>query len=85
MGCVLPNSLGSLLESNATLNVSLDRLLIYSSNCSNMNVQKLQSDRSDQKLEITFDFLALAKTRYSEAKQSGENELWVKRPLSRNI
>ena len=61
MGCVLPNSLGSLLESNATLNVSLDRRLIYSSECSNMSVQKLQSDRSDQKLEITFDFLALAR------------------------
>ena len=61
MGCVFPTSLGSLLESNAKLNVSLDRRLIYSSNCSNMSVQKLISDRSDQTLEITFDFLALGR------------------------
>ena len=60
MGCLLPNSLGSLLESNATLNVSSNRRLIYSE-CSNMSVQKLQSDRSDLKFEISFDFLALAR------------------------
>ena len=63
-----------------------------------MSVQKLISDRSDQALEITFDFLELEwdlsetilefqeqQTRNSETKPSGENELWVKRPLSRNI
>ena len=60
ISCLLQYSLGSLLESNATLNVSSNRCLIYSE-CSNMSVQKLQSDRSDLKFEISFDFLALAR------------------------
>ena len=60
ISCLLQYSLGSLLESNATLNVSSNRRLIYSE-CSNMSVQKLQSDRSDLKFEISFDFLALAR------------------------
>ena len=60
INCLLQFSLGSLLESNETLKVSSDRRFIYSE-CSNMSVQKMISEKSNVKYEISFDFFALAK------------------------
>ena len=59
LGCSLATSLGTLLETdNLQLNASLeDRFLNIPSNCSNMTVQKLKSDRSDQAIELSFNFL----------------------------
>ena len=60
LGYSLATSLGTLLEtSNAKLNASLEDRLLYPSNCSNMTVQKLKSDRSDQAIELSFNFLEL--------------------------
>ena len=60
LGCSLATSLGTLLETgNAKLNASLEDRLLYPSNCSNMTVQKLKSDRSDQALELSFNFLEI--------------------------
>ena len=56
----LASSLGDLLKEtgNLHLNSSLaDRSLNIQSNCSNVTVQKLKSDRSDQSIELSFNFL----------------------------
>ena len=60
INCLLQYSLGALLESNDTLKVNTDRRLIYSE-CSNISIQKMKSDKSNLKYEISFDFFALAK------------------------
>ena len=60
INCLLQFSLGSLLESNETLKVSSNRRFIYSE-CSNMSVQKMISEKSNVKYEISFDFFAMAK------------------------